>query len=65
MKSNLGDRLQRNRVMGLSMSLWLAMGSRVRFEINVDAASRAVLKVSSKLLLLATVRGTRELAGSD
>jgi hypothetical protein len=30
-------------------------GNRIRFEINLDAADRAGLQVSSKLLRLATV----------
>lgn len=39
------------------MIQFLLENDRVRFEINVDATSRAKLKVSSKLLSLARVVG--------
>jgi hypothetical protein len=39
--------------------------NRVRFAINVDAAVRAKLKLSSKLLSLAHVAGSTGKGGSD
>jgi hypothetical protein len=49
----IGERVQFSRLGGVIA--FLRDGNRVRFEINLDAAERAGLQVSSKLLRLATV----------
>jgi hypothetical protein len=49
----IGERAEFSRLGGVIA--FIRDGSRVRFEINLDAAGRAGLQVSSKLLQLATV----------
>jgi hypothetical protein len=49
----IGEHVQFSRLGGIIA--FIRDGSRVRFEINVDAAERAGLQVSSKLLRLAAV----------
>jgi len=50
----VGERVQFSRLGGVIA--FIREGNRIRFEINVDAAERAGLHVSSKLLRLAAVR---------
>lgn len=49
----IGERVQFSRLGGVIA--FIRDGNRIRFEINLDAAERAGLRVSSKLLRLATV----------
>lgn len=49
----IGERVQFSRMGGVIA--FIRDGNRIRFEINLDAADRAGLEISSKLLRLATV----------
>ena len=49
----IGDSLEFARLGG--MIAFIRDGNRIRFEVNLDAAERAGLEVSSKMLHLATV----------
>ncbi len=49
----IGERVQFSRMGGVIA--FIREGNRIRFEINLDAADRAGLQISSKLLRLATV----------
>src|ERR1017187_6776014 len=49
----IGERVQFSRLGGVIA--FIRDGNRIRFEINLDAAERAGLHVSSKLLRLAAV----------